>query len=325
MMKKIDLKFKPIGWQGIKFQVPEDWNFVVESGEKETGYAGFDSSYSKFELKWEKIKKKKAFSIDAIIDNLIKKMKKSNEIFELVSRRNAKVFGHNAIYFQFKTAVKGYGITWYCDDEEKVFVGLFSFNPSEHEKAKAIFDGLVDSVKCHSRGKQDQWTVFGFSLKVPPDFELKERKFLVGFLTLSFHAEKRHPFCTEKYDLIFQYWSPATLKFKDFYDDPKTWFKEVYEKTLERRCRGKLKKGKFQSFKIMGHAAKILTSAVKRGFISQVITKNKTYIWYCPETNRMYAVTLSKALSKQRFLPTKKYEAEPNEMFNKIVASISCH
>ncbi len=325
MKKKIGLRLKPIGWQGIRLRVPTDWNFIVEAGGKEAGYVGFNSSYSKFELKWEKMKKKKAFSIDAIIDNLIKKMRKANKVFELLGRRNAKVFGHNAVYFQFKTALKGYGIAWYCDDAEKVFVGFFSFKPSEREKAKVIFDGVVRSVRCHSRGKRDQWAVFGFSLKVPSDFELKKRKFLVGFLTLSFYTEKRHPFCTEKYDLIFQYWSPATLKFKDFYDDPKRWFKEVYEKTLKERCKGKLKKGRFRSFKIMGHAAKTLTSTVKRGLASQVITKNKTCMWYCHETNRIYAVTLSKVLSKPRVLPTKKYEDEPKEMFNKILASISCH
>jgi len=325
MKKKVGLKLKLIGWQGIKLRVPEDWSFVVEAGEKEAGYTGFNSSYSKFEFKWEKMKKKKVFSIDAIIDNLIKKMKKSNELFEVLSRRDAKVFGHNAIYFQFKTAVKGYGIAWYCDDEEKVFVGLFNFKPSEHKKAKAVFDALVDSVRCHGRGKRDQWAVFGFSLKVPADFGLKERKFLVGFVALSFYAEKRHPFCTEKYDLVFQYWSPATLKFRDSYDDPEKWFEEVYEKTLKKRFKGKLKKERFRGFRIMGHAAKTLTSTVKRGFTSQVIMKNKTCIWYCPKTNRIYAVTLSKALSKLRFLPTKKYEAEPEEMFNKILASISCH
>ncbi len=325
MKKKADLKFKPIGWQGIKLRVPEDWNFVVESGDKEAGYMGLNSSYSRFELKWEKMKKKKTFSIDTIIDNLIKKMKKSNKTLELLSRRNMKVFGHNAIFFKFKTIEKGYGITWYCDDKEKVFVGLFSFKSSESEKAKAAFDGLVDSVKCHGRGKQDQWAVFGFSLKVPSELKLTERKFLVGLGTLSFYNEKMRPFRTEKYDLVFQYWSPATLKFKDTYDDPKKWFEEVYEKTLKERFKGKLKKKRFQSFRIMDHAAKTLTSTVKRGFMSQVIMKNKTCIWYCPETNRIYAVTLSKALSKMRFLPTKKYETEPKEMFNKILASISCH
>lgn len=325
MKKKFGIKLKPIGWQGIKLRVPEDWNFVVEAGNKNAGYAGFDSAYSNFELKWGKMKKKKAFSLDAIVDNLIEKMKKTNKTFDLLKKRKMKVFGHNAVYFQFTTALKGYGIAWYCDHDEKVFVGLFSFKPSEREKAEVVFNSLVDSVRCHSRGKRDQWTVFGFSLKVPSDFELKKRKFLVGFLTLSFYTEKRHPFCTEKHDLIFQYWSPATLKFKGFYGDPKRWFKEVYEETLERRCKGKLKKGRFRSFRIMGHAAKTLTSTVKRGFISQVITKNKTCMWYCPETNRMYAVTLSKALSKPRVLPTKKYEDEPKETFNKILASISCH
>jgi len=326
-MKKAEevLGFKSIGWQGLELQVPEDWNFSVESGSQQQGFMRLASSLSSFELKWEKMGKKKKFSLESVVDKLIEKLQKTDKKVKLLKKGSEEVFGHHALYFHFESEYKGYGVAWYCDKGEKVLLGLFTFKPVEHEKSRLIFERCLDSLKCHTQDDWNTWTLFGFSFKAPSKFDLKERKFLVGHTTMVLYKEEPHPFCVEKIEVVFQYWSPANVKFEDTYNDPKKWFEQFYEKELKKRYKGKIEKGRFQGFVIEDHAAKNLASTIRRGLWNQTIIKNNTYLWYCPNTNRIYALTLSKGLSKVRILPSKKYEALPTKTFNKILASISCH
>jgi hypothetical protein len=316
--------FKPFGWQGIGLEVPEDWIFSVESGGQQQGFVRLVSNSSSFELKWEKMEKKKKFSIESVMDNLIKKLQKADKNLKLLNKSSSKVFGHKAFYFHFESKYKGYGSAWYCEKGEKVFLGLFSFKP-ECKEARLTFNRCLTSLKCHVKNEWNTWALLGFSFRVPSKFELKERKFLVGHTTLVLSKEESHPFCTEKREALFQYWSPANVKFEGTYNDPKKWFEEFYEKELKKRYEGKIEKGKYKSLKINGHPAKTLRSTMKMGLVGQAISKNSTHMWYCPETNRIYALTLSKGLRKMRFIPSKKYEAIPVETFNKILASVSCH
>ncbi len=322
-LKKIS-GFKPLGWQGFELQVPEDWNFSVESGSQRQGFIRLASISSSFELKWEKMEKKKKFSLESLVDKLIEKLQKSDKKLKLLKRGSSEVFGHNALYFHFESGYKGYGTAWYCDKGEKIFLGLFTFKP-EYKQARLTFQRCLGSLKCHTLDEWNTWTLFGFSFKTPSKFELMERKFLVGHTTLALSREELHPFCREKTEAFFQYWGPANVKFEETYNDLEKWFEEFYEKELKKRYKGKMKKEEFQSLKIYGHPAETLTSTTKRGLVSQTTSKNGTHMWYCPETNRIYALTLSKSLSKTRIIPSKKYEAIPVETFDKILASVSCH
>jgi len=325
-MKKAEkiLGFKSIGWQGLELQVPEDWIFSVESGGQRQGFFRLASSSSSFELKWEKMEKKKKFSLETVVDKLIKKLRKTDKKLKLLKKGSEEVFGHNALYFHFESEYKGYGTAWYCDKGEKVFLGLFAFKP-ECKEARLTFKRCLDSIKCHALDDWNTWALFGFSFKTPSKLELMERKFLVGHTTLVLFKEEAHPFCTEKKEVFFQYWSPANVKFEETYKDLEKWFEEFYEKEFKKRYSGKMKKERFRSVKINGHQAKTLTATIKRGLVSQNIIKNSTHMWYCPETNRIYALTLSKGLRKTRIIPSKKYEAVPTEIFDKILASVSCH
>jgi len=322
-LKKIP-GFKPLGWQGFELQTPEDWNFSVESGGQRQGFVRLASFSSSFELKWEKMEKKRKFSIESVVDNLIKKLQKSDKNLKLLKKGSSEVFGHNALYFHFESEFEGYGTAWYCDKGERVFLGLFSFKP-EYKQARLTFTRCLGSLKCHTLDDWNTWSLFGFSFRTPSKFGLMERKFLVGHTTLSFYKEEPHPFCIEKTEAFFQYWSPANVKFEETYNDVKKWFEKFYEKELKKRYKVKMKKERFRSLKINGHPAKTLPFTTKRGLVSQNISRNSTHMWYCPETNRIYALTLSKGLRKTRIIPSKKYEAMPVETFDKILTSVSCH
>jgi len=320
-LKKIS-GFKPLGWQGFELQVPEDWSVIVESGSQRQGFVRLASTSSSFEFKWEKMEKKKEFSIESVVNNLIEKLQKSDKNLKLLRKGSSEVFSHNALYFHFESEYNGYGTAWYCDKGEKLFLGIFTFKP-EYKQARLTFNRCLGSLKCHTLDDWNTWALFGFSFKTPSKFELMDRKFLVGHTTLVLSREELHPFCKEKAEAFFQYWSPANVKFEETYNDLEKWFEEFYEKELGKRY--KVKKEGFRSLKINGHPAKTLTSTTKRGLVSQTVSKNSTHMWYCPETNRIYALTLSKSLRKTRIIPSKKYEAIPVETFDKILASLSCH
>lgn len=330
------LGLRSIGWQGVEFQLPEDWNFVEESGGRRNGSMGFVSTYATFELKWEEIKKKGDLSVESVADNLVKKLDKSIKNLKALKKGSTKVFGHNAVYLHLETDLKGYGITWYCEDLEKMFIGLFIFKPAELEKAKLIFNHLLGSIKCHSVDGWERWSVLGFSFKTPSNFKVARvplEKALLGRNSLFLHAEEQHPFSVERTEVYFDYWSAANVIFEEVYSDPKRWFKEHFEEQFRKRYRGKMRKGRFQKSTIKGHTAKVLKSTVKRGSLEQTVTRNNTYMWYCPNTNRIYALTLSKIQRKQqillrlfkRFVSAKKQGASSARIFDEILGSVSCH
>ena len=328
MKRRIKLSgLKPFGWQGIELQVPVDWNFVVESGGRDAGLMGFTSPSSKFELKWEKPKKKGGFSIDTAAENFVKKLQKADKKFKILNEGSMKVFNHKAIYFYYQTGHEGYGIMWYCDQEEKIFVGLFAFKPDGHEKAKIILENLLSSLKCHPSNNWNNWALFDFSFKTPSDFKVEDRKFLLGFVNLVLSKIESHPLCSEKTEVVFQYWSPANVKFKGEYKDLKRWFEQHYARDFKKRYKGKMRIGEFQDLRINGHKAKTFTSTTKQGLVlSQILGKINAYLWYCSKSNRIYALTLSKSVSKEvKFVSRKQYETFPSEVFGEILSSVKCH
>jgi len=318
---------KLIGWQGIELQVPVDWDFVVESGGRDEGLMGFTSPSSKFELKWEKPKKKKVFSIDTVAENFVNKLQKVDKEFKILNEGDTKIFNHKAIYFHYQTGHEGYGMTWYCDQEEKFFVSLFAFKPDEHEKSKIILENLLSSIKCHPSNNWNTWALFDFSFKTPLDLKVENRKFMLGFITLVLSKIEAHPLCSEKTEVVLQYWSPANVKFKGEYKDLERWFEKHYSRDFKKRYKGKMRIGEFQDLRINGHKAKTFTSTTKQGLLlSQILGKNNTYLWYCSKFNRIYVLSLSKSVSKEiKFVSKKKYETFPSEVFEEILNSIRCH
>lgn len=328
MMKKGEMRFrfKPIGWHGIELQVPEDWNLAAESGRRQEGLMSVAGDSSKFEIKWGKVEKKKTFSLESASSKYMKKLEKSTKNFKLLKTGSTKIFDHKAIYFYFKAEVEGYGIVWYCDKDEKIFIGLFNFRPDAYEGSRLVFKRFLDSLKCHTLDDWNSWALLGFSFQAPSNFDLKVRKFLVGNATLRLCKEEPHPFYMETAEIVFQYWSPANVRYEKTYTDLERWFEENYEKGLKKLFKGGMQKEKFENFTIKGHEAKTLASTMKRGFlVTHTITRNNTYIWYCSPTNRIYALTLSRGLSKPRFMRKRESEILPAETFDRILSSVSCH
>lgn len=320
-----NLKFTPIGWQGLQFELPKDWNFNAESGNQRQGFIKLSSAYSTFELKWGKIANVKKFSIESAVDKLVKKLKKADKNLKLLRKGSSKVFDHNSIHFDFKSKYKGRGTVWLCEKNEKVFIAILTVKPDDFKQANLVLKRLLDSIKCHTKDSWKSWSLFGFSVKTPSKFELKDRRFLAGHGTLTLSTEEAHLLYTQETQVLFQYWSVANVKFEETYTDIEKWFEEFYEKELKKRYKWKMKKKEFQNIRVNGHSARMLRSTAKGGLTSLNISKNNTYMWYCPQRNRIYALTLSKGVRKKRFMPSKKIGALPRRMFNKILSSVSCH
>jgi len=322
-------KFQLIGWQGLEIQMPEDWRLTFDIGDSLKGFIRFASQSSNLEIKWETLKKRADFSIDAVSKNLINKIEKSvkKKNFKLLKRQSASVSDHKGVYFHYRTEQECYGLTWYCDKAEKLFILLHVFKPKEYRETKPIFEYIVNSLKCHSLDEQALWSIHNFSLKTPSSFRLGKRKILLGHINLSLLAEKPRPFRVEKAEIFFQCWSLANVKFEDAYNDPEKWFKKYYEKEFRKKFGKKMKTDEFQSTTIREHAAKTFTCTIKSfGLItSHTVTNIHNTIWYCPESNRMYMLTFSIAMNKLRFTAMKKTELLPPEKINDIINSVSCH
>jgi len=327
---------QPVGWQGIELRLPEGWNLVKEEGARQKGSMGFASASSTLELKWEEIKRKKVASVEAIAENFIKGLRKSVKDLKVLGKNPVKVFGHNGVSFHFESEQEGYGFTWYCDEHEKMFIGIFVFRPAELEAPKLVFRRLLESIRCHSPEGWERWSILGFSFRAPSTMRLARaplEKALMGRNSLMLHAEEQHPFLVERTEVYLDYWSAADVIFEKTYRDPKKWFKEFYEEGLRKRYRGRMEKGRFQASKVGGHKAEVLKTTFRSGRVEQSVTENRTHIWYCPETNRVYALTLTRGQRKnrlylglfKRFLSARRSEASSKRVLDGILASFSCH
>lgn len=309
-------------------KIPNDWRLIAESGDSGRGSVIVGSVLCNFEFSWVEAKKmgRKTVTLEALFDEMIKRLQKHRKNVRMLKRSSGEIFGHNMLYFHYASTDKGYGIAWYCDKDEKFFRGIFRFKPETGSKSKVIFRNILNSFRCHSQGKgRRNWSLFGFSLTLPSDFELVDKDLLVGRLSLHFYKE-RGGLTVHKEDVYFQYWGPADVNFEDTYSDLEAWFHKYQAKDFWKRYKArKKKKFELKDFEINGHEGKTFSTPIQKRALIPEKGKLNTYMWYCYDTNRIYQVTLSHVVSKIPFLPVKKYEKNPDEAFNEIMNSISCH
>lgn len=314
------MEFKPFGWQGLEFLIPSDWHTASEGGTFESGSLRIDEPYApRIRLDWETIKEDKLKDFDQVLEDIKKKMRKKDKSLRFQRQGRAKICGHNARYFRWRSAnqLEGYGLLWYCKDTKRSIVVEFLFGSDEYWKIKPAMEKAVETFQCHSSEEARLWTILDLTFKTTPDFKLRDRSFKENRMHFFFSSS------SDKASFMIDRVTFAENILSTKYNGLEDWFEKVYKPELKRTYKGlRLRGERLRKAQIWGHDGLMLRSSFKIGLIrpeNHIVTSK---VWVCPVKDRIYAVTTEDVHRKKE---DKDKKDKVNKGLELFLSSFSCH
>jgi len=300
------MAFKRFAWQGLEFQIPEEWELGQDKGDYASGFIRLDDPmFARLGVNWQTVKEKKVKSPAEFLKSLKKTLKKRNKDIRFLAEKETKVCDHSARYFRWKAIGEGLDLFWYCRETRRAFAAEFTFKPDEYAQMRAAMDSMIETFRCHGDEKLRSWTLSGLELQVPSGFKLTER---------GIYATRIHLFFTSKTaSLMVDRVAFAQSLLSETYHDLKEWFEKVYRRELRRRYRG-IRLGRYKRARVLGHDALATTSTYRRGVLMRRCTV-ESKAWLCERSNKLFAVSTS-VTSK---------DGNVNKDLKRVLASIRCH
>jgi len=307
--------------------VPEEMHLTRQGGDANRGTIFLESERSLFEISWQPIPRKPKplpSVVETIVDQAKKSAEKKKQKFNVLERRDAVVNNHNAIYLRLKSNIEERYYIWYCQESNRLIISRFVFETFD-EKSIRIIKQFLNMLKCHIKGK-NVWSLMKFRFECPQSFLLRDTEIKVGKVHIGLVENKLSAF-TEKVRTIYvDYFSMANLTFKETYEDPEKWFEKDYLKSLKKIL--KKRRIEFETSgekELRGHKTVIKQAKVTSGLSTRRTDLYSNASWYCPETNRMYSITLNSGVARPMFFKRKLEKKEHDELFNEILESFQCH
>jgi len=180
--------FREIGWNGIRFTVPPDWE-IRRIGHR---YLFLENdSGPVMEIKWEPVRGR--FSHDKHLHRLADfqrrpTVKKFHERHlpssweDLLTAFQARCFSWEGRPFG------GTGLTLYCRTFRKAtLIQFFRKKPSEVDSR---FHHILSSFRDHGKGDRVLWSIYDIRAVTPADFRLLRYRFDAGAFELAFAADR---------------------------------------------------------------------------------------------------------------------------------------
>jgi len=322
------VNFKEIGWNGFLLKVPEEIYLTRQGGDAKRGSLSLESEGYMIEIKWEPIPKEPE-PLETIVESLIKQVeksvKKANQNLEVRERRKSRIRNHAAIYLHLKSALEERYYVWYCEESDRIIISRFVCKTFD-EKSRNLMKQFLSTIKCHSDEK-NIWALMKVRFESPQSFLLKEAEIKVGKMRIILEENKVLKFRMMTRRIIVEYFSAANLVFKDTYKDPEKWFEKNYLSDLKKILRkGRIKFETSRKKKLENHKV-IIKRAEKSTYGFSSASKNlfSTAIWYCPEMNRMYSVTVASSIAGPLLIKKELSKKEHEKIFRELLDSFKCH
>ncbi|MEM3046616.1 MAG: hypothetical protein QW057_05965 [Candidatus Bathyarchaeia archaeon] len=298
--------YKLFAWQGLEFEVPEDWELGQEKGDYANGFIRLDDlAFARLGVNWQTLKEKNVKSPAEFVRDLKKRLKKKDKQMRFLSENKTKVCSHPARYFRWKSAGEGYDLFWYCDETRRAFVAEFAFKPEEYAQMRPVLDRLIETARCHGREDFTNWAFYGLSLQIPAGFQLVERAIYTTGIHLFFSSK------TASFMLDRIAFGQSVISEK--YHGLKEWFEKVYRRQLRKTYKG-IRSPRYRMTEFLGHDALAATSPYRRGMLMRRYTV-ESKVWLCEASNRLFAVSTSLA----------GRDGKANKDLKRILSSVRCH
>ncbi len=180
------------GWQGIRLEVPEEWDIAAISGDRNQGYMRLDDreNMPRVEVKWQQASG--FVDIKGVVDQYLKDLNKKrgknqpqvevDRDCAVVSKRRMRKQDLNC--FAWRGEIEGYGAAWYCTDCERVMV--IQVMARDDEDGIALAREVIGNMSDHPEDGWITWATYGLHMEVPERFELVEQKLMAGLIELQF-------------------------------------------------------------------------------------------------------------------------------------------
>jgi hypothetical protein len=309
-----------VGWQGIRFNLPPDWNVTGFSMERESGYLRVDApgnSAVTVQIRWTDATRPEtgppnAYSLlapmvrgwlrrpeppiktpvlksnlEKMFQETAKQAKKAKASFESAmkpERREGPDNERTAMNFSWTGAGRGQGKIWYCERCHRVVIAQVVGLARDQGAIAAIASQLFASLHDHSENGYDLWALYDLQVEIPDDFRLQEQKLLSGYLSLTFgrNGEK----------IILDRWGLANMTLKKF--KLEEWFQNNVAVGLKRMKRDDVETS--QGHTVSHYSGGIPLLALARllrdtvGSMRRFPTRYECGAWECPESNKIFAL-----------------------------------
>ncbi len=271
-----------LGWQGISFDVPEDWCPGSLEGDAANGYLRVeDESHIRLELRWETARKAVAAAA-RLVDDYVKQTRKKlprGAPEPSVDRGRAvkELAGLDHEAFTWRGGgFSAHSLLLVAPDAKRVVhLRVFFEEGGEH---KALARRLFDSVRLAPADGAAEWAVFGLRFESPAGWRLEESALRTGLLRFLFKAGN------DELEIVRQSLAAITLQRVSL----EQWLRGQFAKALRSyRCTGR-------GDEYRGHAAARyggeLSLRARPLAVFRRRRYNTTLAWHCTESDKLFAL-----------------------------------
>lgn len=312
--------FQPtvIGWHGIRFKLPPDWNLVSFSLERDSGYLRVDAPadgaltvqvrwldagrmqtpntiYGYLVRMWGRSKqpiKSSASqpdlraSLERLLREIEKQAKKNQARFECHLKPEHWEGERRAIHFSWTGGGRGQGKIWHCTLCNRVVMAQVAGLTKDHAAIAAVAAQLFGTLQDHSLEGRNLWALYDLQVEIPDTFFLQEQRLYSGHLRLAFSRYGER--------LVVERWGLASTTLRRF--TLQEWFQNQSLVNLkgEQPVLYALPKGHeailYKQPLPLGKRLVALKNA--GGRVARAATHYAGGGWVCEESNKIYIIQL---------------------------------
>lgn len=302
-----------VGWDGIRFTVPADWNVTGVSAERSNGYLKVDSSGTMFlQVKWsdpssrvprtladlvsrgiriarrspapEETTPDLRGMLDAYLKDTAKRARKSGQTFNCrVKPETTEADGERvAHHFAWSGGGQGQGKIWYCSACKRTVIAQVVGQGKE--PVADVAAGIFADMRDHGEDGWNTWGVFDLVASVPTDYALQSHKFMSGYLKLDYGRRGSGRILIER-------WGLANLARRKF----------TLQEWLGKMGEADRHQPDYTDVEVHGHAG-VHAGGEVRGLLPRIVAVRDALpslrpaleyegcAWECSQTNKLYAL-----------------------------------
>lgn len=283
--------FSPFGWQGIRGEVPDDWNLGALGGDRQAGYLRLDDeNMPRLELKWQQ--PQGPVNLDKVLDTYLKSLRKRTrrrratftvtrgvKLLSYRQKRKKELLGYS-----FAGEYKAHGVIWHCRTCDRILIAQVLGADQSGLKPLAI--RVLSSLEDHTNDHWDLWAAYGLYVRIPDDFELVKQRLMTGHLALEFERNRREKLSVAR-------WALANVMLKDV--TLEQWAAREYPKR-HREFKLRYREAEYhghQGLEVKGDAGRLdrrLKDATKTTVLRQSVPQLRCVLWHCEPENKLFAV-----------------------------------
>jgi len=325
-----------IGWQGMRFLLPPDWNVTGFSLNRGEGYLKVDSPGTMFvQIKWndpqgprrpvtlagltlqlwrrwrpKPPKEPEPPDLRAVLDNFLKQVgkqaRKAKDTFDYkVKPETQEANGERiAHHFSWTGSGLGQGKIWFCKGCGRTVIAQVV--GQRRDNVAAVASELFAEIRDHAEDGWNTWALYDLVAGIPEDFEIRSQKLMSGYLKLEFGRRGGERILLER-------WGLANVARKKF--TLTEWFEQTRQEQNARVTGSETTAQEHPAVCVAGWIRGVfnwLRALRDARPLHRPAARYEGCAWECPETNKIYAVQVWHNVCTQGLL-------------EEVVARCECH